>query len=131
MDNKEPERRNGFIKIPEEDWIRIDSCAEAWVDNMPFGSIYEFAKRWHLHILSRLFMEDRPRFDSFLEQFGITSDGERTIVLPQTLHMMNQMDSMVGFMGMQSLTDAEMDDQHPKDETPLPDAKFFEELGLN
>ena len=127
MDNKEPEKRNGFIRIPEEDWIKIEAVAEAWVGNLPFSAVHAFAKRWHFHLLTKMFMEDRTTFDSFLDKFEIEEDGTAGIT-SEALHLITQMDLLAGFQG---LTDEEMNELHPQDKTPLPDAKFFEGLGLN
>ena len=72
-------------------------------------------------------MEDRTTFDSFLDKFEIEEDGTAGIT-SEAFHLIAQMDLLVGFQGM---TDEEMNELHPQDKTPLPDAKFFEGLGLN
>ena len=126
MDNKEPEKRNGFIRIPEEDWIQIEAVAEAWVGNLPFSAVHAFAKRWHFHLLTKMFMEDRPTFDTLMDKFEIEEDGTCGIT-SEAFHLIAQMDLLVGFQGM---TDEEMNERHPKEETPLPDSEFFKKLGL-
>ena len=50
-----------------DDCIKIEAYAEAWVDTLPISAVYAFAKRYHHHLLTRMFMEDRNAFDTFIK----------------------------------------------------------------
>ena len=59
----EPEKHDGFTKIGKEDWAEIEKLAEAWVAGLPFEAIYQVAKRFHVHLLTMMFCEDKDYFE--------------------------------------------------------------------
>ena len=128
MDNKEPEKRNGFVRIDEKDCIKIEAYAEAWVDTLPISAVYAFVKRYHHHLLTKMFMDDRNAFDTFIKNCSFASNAETDGTVyenPHATYLATQMDMLMGFQGM---TDAEMNEANPQ--IPLPDSDFFKGLGL-
>ena len=141
MSNEEPENRNGFTRIGEEDWAEIEKLAETWVTGLPFESVYQFTKRFHVHLLTMMFCNDKENFEeikedskneqeSGIEEMDTTSSSDRFTGSEEDLTklLVKSLDLMVGFDGK---IGEGMYLSVQADEVELPDKEYFKKLGLD
>jgi len=148
MSFEEPEKRNGFTRIGEDDWAEIEKLAEAWVSGLPFESVYEFTKRFHVHLLTMMFCNDREHFEEVKADYkndqesGIEEEEDVTTMLVKRLDMIVGFDGKIGeemYLNAQG-DEVELPDflkNHVSgssvqaDKVELPDMEFFKKLGLD
>ncbi len=148
MSIEEPENRNGFTRIGEEDWAEIEQLAEAWVSGLPFESVYEFTKRFHVHLLTMMFCNEREHFEEVKADYKKDQESGTEEEEDVTTMLVKRLDMIVGFdgkIGEEMYLDAQGDEvELPEflkncsssnsvqaDEVELPDKEFFKKLGLD
>ena len=124
----EPENHDGFTKIGKEDWAEIEKLAEAWVAGLPFEAIYQVAKRFHVHLLTMMFCEDKDYFEEIKRDHKANQESDAGEDDDVTIMLVKKLDRMVGFIDK---TDEEMELEVQADEVVLPDKEFFKKLGLD
>ena len=131
MDKEEPEEsRDGFVKIPVESWDEIEKLADGYIRTLPFETVYEFVKRFHLYLIAQMYMDRKNQYNHMKEDLKrylepTNSDNPYVNCSDITKALINQLDAMMGF---ETLGDEDMDRLYPKDK--LPDSDFFKNLGL-
>ena len=122
IDSNEAEKKGEFTRILPEDCLEIDKLAEKMLAGLAFDTVYELAKRFHVHLVTMMFCEDT---ESYEELRGFYNDNPES---DETRIVLAKLDTMVGFSG---ITDEEMESEVWADPIELPDKGFFKTLGLD
>ena len=123
------EEKHGYMRMEDRDMMEINAVAEAWTRGIPMETVFEIAKRLHFHFTATIFMNDKAEFEAMKKAYQIEEDDINRMpqkINPLTESILDKLDDIVGF---HTMTDEEMESM--EDDTPLPDAEFFKELGLN
>lgn len=142
IDPTEPEKRGKFTRVDPEDCMAIDKLAERMLAGLTFDTVYELAKRFHVHLVTMMFCRDRESYEELRSFYQSTPESE------ETRAVLTQLDSMVGYSettdekmeseGRVKLEEMESEGQVIEvwsDDCPdpieLPDKEFFRNLGLD
>ena len=122
------EEKHGYMRMEDRDMMEINAVAEAWTRGVPMETVFEIDKRLHFQFTATIFMNDKAEFAAMKKAYDIDEDDINRMpqkINPLTESILDKLDSIVGF---HTMTDEEMESM--EDDTPLPDAEFFKELGL-
>lgn len=122
IDPNNPERIKHSIDMSPEDYQRIDQLAEQMLGGLSFDTVYELAKRFHVHLVTMMFCTDSESYEELQSFYKDNPDSDTTRMV------LDKFDSMVGY------SETKIDDIEPEDSADpieLPDQEFFRNLGLS
>ena len=127
MFEKEPEKQ---VIISPEAFGMISKVTEEWTKSLPFHAVYKMAERFHFHLVTRLYVNDRENFKEMCEEFNVTEENftEDSELDEVAQVIMMQLDALVGFAGVRYLGGEYTNKTNYPE---LPDSDFFKGLGLN
>ena len=130
MPDTEPENPEECTPIEEHELAEVGRMVETWVNGLPFEAVYELAKRFHFHLALKLFIEDKEGFEELKTTYGNKGEGEVRPLMQVTQMLISQLDNLAGFnlISCEDATQVESDEIPVK--PPLPDQKFFDDLGI-
>ena len=78
IDPNEPEKKGEFIRVGPEDCIAIDKLAERMLAGLTFDTVYELAKRFHIHLETIMFCKDRESYEALRGSYEENPESEET-----------------------------------------------------
>ena len=90
IDPTEPEKRGKFTRVEPGDCVAIDKLAERMLAGLTFDTVYELAKRFHVHLVTMMFCRDRESYEELRSFYQSNPESE------ETRAVLTQLDSMVG-----------------------------------